>query len=218
MKLLFQFVLLVICVIFYGCTESSTIAPPPTPDPTGRLVLKSNPPGARIYLLGSDTGKNTPDSLVNLQAGDYDIFLYLQYYDTSFFTASVFNNLTTTKEVILVDGLPSVEIDWNYSTAHGGDSVKFRYQFNQDVLIDSVVIERPIDDSGLYTTERYYFNNQLFLWKDVSGNPINYYLPPVGSGNQYYPRIQSFSYWIHVYGQKAYGLKAAFHIIQGLNT
>jgi hypothetical protein len=46
----------------------------------GKLVVKSDPSGARIY---SDREliqvKDTPDSLANLEPGTYNGFVYLQY-------------------------------------------------------------------------------------------------------------------------------------------
>jgi len=194
--------------MFY-CTEDS---PNQNQDPTGKLIIKSNPSGARIYLLGNDTGKNTPDSIDNLQPGNYDAFLYLQYYDTAYFTATVFSNLSTTKEIALHDGLPFVDIIWDYSLRFGGDSVQFSFQFNQDILMDSIIVDRPIDGSGTYTRDKYFYNKELLMWVDQFGNPITYFLPRSNLGQQYYPRIENKNYWINVYGQKAYGAKTVFYI------
>jgi len=195
--------------MFY-CTGNNPESP--NQNRTGRLIIKSNPPGARIHMLGTDTGKNTPDSLENLQPGNYDIFLYLQYYDTAYFTATVSNNLTTTKEITLQDGLPFVDIVLDYSIRFGGDSVQFNFQLNQDLLIDSIVVERPIDDSSNYIRDKYNYNSELLMWVDQFGNPITYFLPPPNFGQQYFPRIQK-TYWFKFYGQKAYGAKASFYIL-----
>lgn len=218
MKKSINILLVFICAIFLRCSEDIIQDPPPIQKATGKLFIKSVPPGARIFLLGTDTGKNTPDTIDNLQAGTYDVFLTLQYYDTAFFTATVFENLTTTKEVILVDGLPPIEISWDYSTAFGGDSVRFSINFNQDVLMDSILVERPVDISGNYVTEKYYFNKQLFIWEDQSGNPIDYFIPPSGLANQYYKRVRYLTYWFNIYGQKAYGAKTKFHFTFGENV
>ena len=207
----------IVCTFFYKCSEDVIQDPPSNQNPTGKLFIKSNPSGARIFLLGTDTGINTPDTIHNLQTGTYDVFLTLQYYDTAFFLATIFENLTTTKEVNLVDGLPFVEISWDYSTAFGGDSVRFIINFNQDVLMDSIIVERPVDINGNYVIEKYQFNKLLFVWKDQFGNPIDYYIPPSGTSRQYYPRIQSLTYWFNIYGQKAYGAKAYFHFAFGQN-
>jgi len=204
--LIILFVALVCLTMFY-CSEESPESPPQ--NSTGKLVIKSNPSGARIYLLGTDTGKNTPDSIDNLEPGDYDGFLCLQYYDTAHFTANILKNLTTTKEIVLEDGLPFINFVWDYSIGYGGDSVRFSFLVNQDILMDSIIVERPIDVSGTYTKDRYIYNKELLVWKDQFGNPVKYFLP---NYNLYYPRINNFNYWFNVYGQKAYGAQTYFHI------
>jgi hypothetical protein len=211
MKLLITFIAIFISLTLLCCSEDNTSEPPK--NPTGKLVVKSDPSGARIFLMGTDTGKNTPDSLANLEPGTYNGFVYLQYFDTAYFSAIVYNNLTTTEELKLTDATPFIEFTWDYSTAYGGDSVKFSFQLNQDVLIDSVVVERPINTSGSYTEDRYFLNKQLFNMLDGNGNPANYFIPFTGSGEQYYPRIRNFNYWISVFGQKAHGTMATFHIL-----
>jgi len=206
--LIILLVALVSLSMFY-CSEESTTSPPQSS--VGKLVVKSNPSGARIYLLGTDTGKNTPDSLDNLEPGNYDGFLYLQYYDTAYFTATIFENLTTTMNITMDDIY--IEFEWDYIFGYTGDSVKFSYQINQDVLLDSIIIDRPIDASGMYIKEKYIYNKKLLVWEDQFGNPITYYLPPEEDEREYYPRIETFTYWINVYGHKAHGSKAYFHII-----
>jgi hypothetical protein len=184
----------------------------PTPQNSkGKLVVKSNPSGARIYLMGTDTGKNTPDSLSDLDAGVYDLFLHLEYYDTAFFSVNVIENLTTTREITLIDGLPFVDITLNYTISFGGDSLKFNWILNQDVLLDSIIIKRPIT-SLKDTTEKKVFSSQLFSYEDQSGNPITYYLPEPGSGMNFYQRIEDTTYFIDFYGRKAHASMTAFHL------
>jgi len=207
MRLLISFFVLGLFLFFISCSEDN----PESPIETGKLVVTSIPSGARIYVEGMNTGKNTPDTLINLEAGDYDLFLYLQYYDTAYFTVTIHNNLTTTKEITLEDGLPMVDILMDYHSAFGGDSVQFYYTINQDVLMDSILVQRPITSSGLYTTEIYTFNSQLFDAFDQLSNPIRYYLPPSGQGQSYYARIENLMYRINIYGHKAYGAKVYFH-------
>jgi len=205
--LIILFIALISFSLFY-CTEDSPESP--NQNPTGRVIIKSNPSGARIYMLGNDTGKNTPDSIENLQAGTYDAFLYLQYYDTAYFTATVYTSLTTTEEITLKDGLPFVDIVVDYSIVYGGDSVRFNFKINQDLLMDSIVVERPIDVSGTYIRNKFNYNKELLLWKNQFGNPVKYLLPPSNFGQQNFPLIQNFIYWINFYGQKAYGAKTNF--------
>ena len=212
MKNLILLCLSVILLNFIHCSEDNSVNPPPAQNQKGNLVVKSNPPGARIYLMGTDTGKNTPDSLLDLEPDIYDLFLYLQYYDTAYFSVKIIENLTTSKEITLQDGLPFVDIVLDYINAFSGDSVKFSWLLNQDVLMDSIIIERPITISGIYVTDRYIYNKELFVWKDQFGNPITYFLPPPFVGQNYYPRVEGFTYWFNFYGQKAHGAMTSFHL------
>jgi len=211
MRILIICFLSIICLTFIQCSEDNPTDPPPQTS-KGKLVVKSNPSGARIYLMGTDTGKNTPDSLLNLEPGTYDLFLYLQYFDTAYFSAKIVENLTTTKEITLQDGLPFVDIDLDYIYAYTGDSVKFSWVINQDVLMDSIIVQRPIDNSPLYVTDKYFYNKELFVWKDQSGNPITYFLPSPDLGPNYYPRVEGFTYEFHFYGHKAHGAMTSFHL------
>lgn len=212
MRIFISLFVSIIFLTFIKCTEDCPDCPPQTQGPKGKLVVKSNPSAARIYLMGTDTGKNTPDSLINLEAGTYDVFLYLQYYDTAYFTAEVRNNLTTTKEITLDDGLPFVDIELTYSTSYGGDSVKFYLILNQDLLLDSIIVVRPISSAGNYTTDRYLFSKELWKSRDEFGNSIQYNLPQAISTQHFYPRFENFTYEFHFYGQKAYGVKTYFVI------
>lgn len=211
MRPLFITFISLILLNIIGCSNDSSIDPPPQ-NTGGKLIIKSVPSGARIYLMGTDTGKNTPDSLLNLEPGIYDLFLYLQYYDTAYFFAKIVENLPTTKEITLQDGLPLIDIDLDYIYRYTGDSVQFSWLLNQDVLIDSIIVERPISTSGIYMTDRYIYNKELFLWKDQLGNPIMYFLPPPNLGANYYPRVEGFTYWFNFYGQKAHGSMTSFHL------
>ena len=216
MRTLIAIFIVTFCLFIVQCTEDCTDCPPE--NQPGNLVIKSNPSGARIYLSGNDTGKDTPDSILNLAAGNYDVFLYLQYYDTASFTVTINNNLTTTKEINLEDGLPFVDIILDYMTFYGGDSVQFNMQLNQDVLMDSIIIRRPIDSTGVYEQKTYLYNKELLVWKDQFGNPIKYFLPPPDSGPQYYARIRNFDYFIYLYGQKAYGAKVIFYLAYSIGV
>lgn len=211
MKILSLICLTILSLTFIRCSDDNPTDPPST-NSKGTLVINSIPSGARIFLMGTDTGKNTPDSILGLEAGTYDLFLYKQYYDTAFFSAKIVEKITTTKEIILVEGLPFVDITLNYIIRFTGDSVQFNWVINQDVLIDSIIVKRPIDLSGNYVTDRYLYNNQLFPFEDQSGNAVTYYLPPPNSGNSFYTRVEGFPYWIDFYGRKAHGAMTAFHL------
>lgn len=206
MKTLIPFFLAIISLTFFYCSEDSTETPP---EPTSKLVIKSNPTGAHIYLMGTNTGKTTPDSIENLDQGTYDGFLSLQYYDTAYFTTMVFDNTTTVIDTTLEDGLPFVEFLFDYQIS-GVDSVRFFFTINQDVTMDSIAVMRPINITGDYVTVKYLYNEELFEYRDLSGNLKKYYLPSSGSVPQYYPAIQNINYYFSMFGHKAYGAKVEF--------
>ena len=210
MKVLNILFLTLICLVFLRCSEDSTDAPTNDKNSTGKLFVKSNPPGAHIYLKGLNTGKITPDTIKNLEQGTYDGFIYLQYYDTTYFTAKVFNNTTSVIDTSLEDGLPFVEFQFDYQIGYGDDSVRFNFTINQDVTMDSIRVQRPINIAGTYMTNKYSYNAELFEYQSQSGSLNKYYLPPSESGSQYYPAIQNHNYYFNMFGHKAYGAKVEF--------
>jgi len=209
MKLLIKSSLFLLLFTWISCSEENPEEPPQNGNGVGRLVINSTPSGARIYLQGTDTGKNTPGIIDNLEPGTYDGFLYLQYFDTSYFTAEIFENLTTTKNITLDDIF--LEFQWDYILRYTGDSVKFSYLINQDVLLDSIVVNRPLNDTS-NVIEKYYYNQKLLISEDQFGNPITYYLPPEEDGREFYPRIEDKTYLIYVHGHKAHGSQSNFNI------
>ncbi len=209
MKQILILLTLLSCLLLCNCKEESLEGP--FQNPKGKLAIKSNPSGARIYLQGNDTGKNTPDSLNNLETGNYDGYLFLQYYDTAFFSVTISANITTSKEIALEENLPNIEFTWDYSIRSNGDSVQFSFQINQDVILDSIIVSRPVNNAGDYTTDENIFNKQLFVWRDQNGFLVSYYLPISNFGEQFYPRIENFLYRFDVYGQQAHGNQNSFY-------
>jgi hypothetical protein len=208
LKTVIPFFLAIISLTFFYCSEDSTGTPPVDQDSKGKLVINSNPSGAHIYLMGINTGKTTPDSIINLEQGIYDGFLYLQFYDTSYFRTTVLNNTTTTIDTSLEDGLPFVEFLLDYQS--GGDTVRFYFTINQDITMDSIAVMRPINISGDYVTIKYLYNEELFEYQDQSGMLKKYYLPPPELGQQYFNAIQNYNYYFSMFGHKAYGAKVEF--------
>ena len=208
MKIVITFLLVILGLTFLCCSEDSPESP--SENSNGKLFVQSNPPGAKIYLKGINTGKTTPDTITNLVQGTYSGFLYLQYYDTTYFTANVFENTTSTVDTSLEDGLPFVEFLFDFQLAANDDSVRFYFTINQDVIMDSIRIQRPVNSGGTYVIDKYSYNKELFEYKDQLGNLKKYYLPPTGLGPQYYPAIQNINYYFSMFGHKAYGAKVEF--------
>ncbi len=69
--------------------------------PQGKIILESVPAGAEIYLLGTKTNKVTPDSIVELNSGQYEVTLKKANYRDTTLQITVVDSLTTFKIVIL---------------------------------------------------------------------------------------------------------------------
>ena len=76
----------------------------------GSIFVTSDPIGAKIFLDDEDTGKVTPDSLVELLSGDYKISISMnEFFDTSF-TADVNDGQLLNYNLFLKEENPDGEI------------------------------------------------------------------------------------------------------------
>jgi hypothetical protein len=74
--------ILTLGLYFTACKTNSNN--PVTSAPVGSISVKSDPTGAQIWLDGTNTGKITPDSLINIKVGNHTInLIYPNYIDTS---------------------------------------------------------------------------------------------------------------------------------------
>ncbi len=77
-----------ISVLTYSCVDEHVIEV--NESINGSIYLTSQPSGAKILLLGTDTKKVTPDSIVNLESGLYEVTLQLENYSDTSFGVQVF--------------------------------------------------------------------------------------------------------------------------------
>src|ERR1035437_4691304 len=79
-----KYVLLPILMLFglflTSCKSKSNDINPITPNPVGNIYISSSPTSAQIWLDGTDTKKITPDSVININAGNHIIILKLTDY------------------------------------------------------------------------------------------------------------------------------------------
>lgn len=90
--------------VMIRCTENHVL---PT---LGTIFVTSDPLGAEIFLDGENTGKVTPDSLVDLLTGDYQITLKRNEFVDSSFTVNVNNTETRSFDLFLNESDPEGEI------------------------------------------------------------------------------------------------------------
>lgn len=85
--------LVVLAVVLAGCFPQSPSF--------GRVSVESDPPGAKIFLDGRDTGRTTPATLDNVAAGAHQIRLELEGYQSVTRSVNVPRNQTVTVSVTL---------------------------------------------------------------------------------------------------------------------
>jgi ligand-binding sensor domain-containing protein len=85
-KIIFAAVLVYLLLSGSSC-EKDVSTTPPLDDPSeGFLFIESQPEGAAIFLNGKNSGKFTPDSLIFLDEGNYNLTLKKKFYkDTTLF-------------------------------------------------------------------------------------------------------------------------------------
>ena len=80
-------ILTFVLILISSCRES--IVDFSEDSKTGTLFISSFPRGAEIFFENNRTGKVTPDSLINLQPGSYNLKLYLPGYVDENFSVNV---------------------------------------------------------------------------------------------------------------------------------
>lgn len=79
-------IMILISLTAFNCDKDVTVSPPPSPIPKGFLMVRSVPEGSTIFLNGRNTGRVTPDSLIYLNYGNYEVTLKRKYWrDTSIY-------------------------------------------------------------------------------------------------------------------------------------
>ena len=77
--------IIIIPVMFIGCTQKVSVTPPDAPPPDGYIFIDSNPQGATIYINDKSVRRTTPDSVNYLATDSYKITLKKENFrDTSF--------------------------------------------------------------------------------------------------------------------------------------
>ena len=117
MNILIKLVLIIITVtLVYSCIDEHVIEV--NEKLNGSIYLTSQPSGAKIILLGTDTKKITPDSIVNLESGLYEVTLQLANYNDTSFGVQVFKNQRTTKNIQLRSNISDGRITINSNPAN----------------------------------------------------------------------------------------------------
>ncbi len=87
-------------ILLTSCVDKYML-PEPIIEKNGKIFLDSDPQNAKIFLLGVDTKKTTPDSITGLESGEYEVMLKHIDYEDTIFTLSVFSGKITQKKIDL---------------------------------------------------------------------------------------------------------------------
>lgn len=86
--------LLVVGLIIVSCQKEISTSPGNDPIYNGRILIDSDPQGAEIFINGDNTGKLTPDSIIHLEPGQYNIKIRLYPYLDLIDSLDVDDNIT----------------------------------------------------------------------------------------------------------------------------
>ncbi len=103
MKKYFYLTMLVILGLAIAACDDTTTEPEAVT--TGSVYITSTPAGADIYIGTTDQGKNTPDSLTAMEAGNYQVTLKLTGYKDTTFTVTITAGKKATKAIVLTTTL-----------------------------------------------------------------------------------------------------------------
>ncbi|MCB9250742.1 MAG: PEGA domain-containing protein [Ignavibacteriales bacterium] len=98
--------LLVTAIIIISCVENHVM-------PVfnyGSIYVTSDPSGAQIIFNDENTGKVTPDSIIDISAGEYTIMLKLNAFKDTTFSVTVNQNSQTTEDIYLIETNPKAKI------------------------------------------------------------------------------------------------------------
>jgi hypothetical protein len=158
-----------------GCEENSSTGTNGEQS-GGTIFLSSNPQNANIFLLGTDTKKVTPDSIINLDPGTYNITLKLyNYLDTSF-NVDVHNKLITSKSIDLesiFDGKLSYEITENLPFTNY--IISFFAIYKADIFVTNCTILKPNNTSSTISINKKFDNGIIQKFYSMlfgNGQPI----------------------------------------------
>ncbi len=119
-------------------------------NPQGKIILRSEPVGAEIFLDGINTSRVTPDTLANLGRGTYNITLKLDLYDDINLKIALLKDQTITKDVkMLIAGTSSTLIITSQPS-----NANYTLRFGSEILFTGVTPDtlKPLE-AGNYNID-----------------------------------------------------------------
>jgi len=127
MKIIFLLIIISVLIFTISCEKEVSVTAPEPPLPTGKLFVASYPEEALIFLNSKFTGSLTPDTIIFLEEGVFNLTLKKTYFK------DISTSVTITK-----DSLSSIYIDYrNYSGVLGNINIDSKPRGAQIFLDDS---------------------------------------------------------------------------------
>lgn len=157
-----SFLVFLMCVIFISVTCDKEISRSPVEPPVGeaKVIVNSIPEGFTVYLNGRNTGKITPDSIIYLDEGVYELTLKKNYFKDT--TLSVQLNKDESKSVFF-------DILSNKSM-YGSLALISSPQGAQILINDSLVGRTTPDTLNSILPGEYNVTFKKFNYRDISFN------------------------------------------------
>jgi len=171
-------------------TATTIVTVTEEPATTGSLQVNSTPTGASIFLDGIDTGKVTPDTLLEVEPGDHTLKLEKYHYKNYEILVSISAGETTEKNIFLtyateqmkkiqpgnVDGKDTyVQSGWELNFGYYGFlTVNYRGSSNARSFLEFDLSLIP-ENAVIVSAKLSLYRLEIYVIPDEEINPIGVY-------------------------------------------
>jgi ligand-binding sensor domain-containing protein len=154
--------LLLSVVLLVSCDKKVSKSPVEPPAQEGKILINSEPPGFTIYLNGKNTGHITPDSLIFLDAGNYQVTLKKNYFNDS-----------TTSVTLSEDEVTNLDFNYFNNPTMYGKMVLFSSPIGASIFINDSLTSLVTPDTILSILPgTYNIKYKKFDYRDIEFNAI----------------------------------------------
>ncbi len=162
MKSKYIIILILLSLIFTSCDKKISKSPVEPPAQVGKIIVKSEPTGFTVYLDGKNTGRKTPDSLIYLDEGNYEITLKKKYYRD-----------TTVTIKLSEDEVSHLDVSYFNNPSMYGNLALFSSPNGANILInDSLTTNTTPDTIHSILPGEYTIKYQLYSYRSVEFTTI----------------------------------------------
>jgi len=176
------FIAIMFGIIVTGCDKEVSRGPVEPLPPEGFIYVNSTPTGFTIFQNGRNTGRKTPDSLIFLEPGIYEITLIKNYYKDTSVTVTV-----SEEEKSIID------IDYLSNPTMFGNLALFSQPPGATIVFEDSVLNRVTPDTLLHLLPASYkVRFSKFNHRDAAFDAIVH----SGETNLYFEELRDTSEWI----------------------